>query len=188
MAQQHINRSSPNDGLGDTLYNQAGKIEDNFTELYANKVDKVGAKVLTDVNFSAADKAKLDGLTPGGQVQSDWDQGDAGEVDFIKNKPVNTSDFNNDGDGTQAFVTDNPSAAPSARINGSWVVLSDFLVPKIQFTADGVQDTFSTGVITATIKAVFWNGALLNDVDWSQTGTTFTLTFIPTAGDLIKPI
>ena len=50
-----------------------------------------------------------------------------------------------------------------------------------------MQDTFSMGV-TATIKAVFWNGALLNDVDWSQTGTTFTLTFIPTAGDLIKPI
>ena len=61
-------------------------------------------------------------------------------------------------------------------------------LPKIQFTADGVQDTFSMGVITATIKAVFWNGALLNDLDWSQTGTTFTLTFIPTAGDLIKPI
>ena len=61
------------------------------------------------------------------------------------------------------------------------------ILPKIQFTADGATATYSMGV-TAKIKAVFWNGALLNDLDWSQTGTTFTLTFIPTAGDLIKPI
>lgn len=60
-------------------------------------------------------------------------------------------------------------------------------LPKIQFTADGVQDTFNIGV-AATIKAVFWNGALLNDDDWSQSANILTLTFIPTAGDLIKPI
>lgn len=60
-------------------------------------------------------------------------------------------------------------------------------VPKIQFTADGVQDTFDIALL-ADIKAVFWNAALLNDLDWSQTGSTFTLTFIPANGDLIKPI
>ena len=60
-------------------------------------------------------------------------------------------------------------------------------VPKIQFTADGVQDTFAIG-IAAVIKAVFWNGALLNDNDWTQSGTSFTLTFTPSLGELIKPI
>ena len=60
-------------------------------------------------------------------------------------------------------------------------------VPKIQFTADGVQDTFNIGV-SANITAVFWNGALLNDNDWTQSGTNFTLTFIPSLGELIKPI
>lgn len=60
-------------------------------------------------------------------------------------------------------------------------------VPKIQFTADGIQDTFDIGIL-AEIVAVFWNGALLNDLDWSQTGTEFTLTFTPDAGALIKPI
>ena len=188
MAQQHINYSFPNDDLGDPLRQAFVKTESNFNELYANKVDKVIGKVLSDTNYTQAEKDQLAALVAaGGNVQSDWNQGDSGEVDFIKNKPVNTSDFNNDGDGVQAFVTDNPSAAPSARINGSWVVLSNFLVPKIQFTANGVQDTFSIGV-TATIKAVFWNSVLLNDADWSQTGATFTLTFTPTAGDLIKPI
>lgn len=60
-------------------------------------------------------------------------------------------------------------------------------VPKIQFTADGVQDTFDIG-IAAEIKAVGWNGVLLNDDDWLQTGTTFTLTFVPDNGHIIKPI
>ena len=60
-------------------------------------------------------------------------------------------------------------------------------VPKITFIADGVQDTFNIGVL-AIIKAVFWNGALLNDNDWTQSGTNFTLTFIPSLGELIKPI
>ena len=60
-------------------------------------------------------------------------------------------------------------------------------VPKITFTSDGVQDTFDIGVL-ANVTAIFWNGALLNDNDWSQTGTTFTLTFTPAVGEIIKPI
>ena len=60
-------------------------------------------------------------------------------------------------------------------------------VPKIQFVADGIQDTFDIGVL-AIIKAVFWNGALLDDNDWTQSGTSFTLTFTPLSGELIKPI
>ena len=60
-------------------------------------------------------------------------------------------------------------------------------VPKIQFTADGIQDAFDIGVL-ANITAVFWNGALLNDNDWTQSGTNFTLTFTPSLGELIKPI
>ena len=60
-------------------------------------------------------------------------------------------------------------------------------VPKIMFEADGTQNTFNIGVL-ANITAVFWNGALLNDNDWTQSGTTFTLTFAPALGELIKPI
>lgn len=60
-------------------------------------------------------------------------------------------------------------------------------VPKITFTADGVQDTFDIGVL-ANVTAIFWNGALLNDNDWSQSGTILTLTFTPSLGELIKPI
>lgn len=60
-------------------------------------------------------------------------------------------------------------------------------VPLVQFIADGTTNTYDIG-ISATIKAVFWNGALLNDSDWTQSANTFTLTFTPALGDLIKPI
>lgn len=60
-------------------------------------------------------------------------------------------------------------------------------VPKIQFTADGITATYNI-VVNAEITAVAWNGVILNDNDWSQTGTSFTLTFIPASGDIIKPI
>ena len=60
-------------------------------------------------------------------------------------------------------------------------------VPVTQFIASGSDDTYDTETITK-IKAVFWNGALLNDNDWTQTGTEFTLTFTPASGDIIKPI
>lgn len=43
MAQQTINiGSSPNDGTGDTIRDGGDKINDNFTELYTNKLDKAG--------------------------------------------------------------------------------------------------------------------------------------------------
>lgn len=125
MAQQHINPgSSPNDGTGDKLRVSQIKAESNFNELYTNKVDKVVGKGLSDTNFTQIEKDKLAGLAEGGQVQSDWAQGDSGEVNFIKNKPENLSDFNNDGDGLQAFVTDTDSASPKVRIAGSWTPLS----------------------------------------------------------------
>jgi len=71
-----------------------------------------------------------------------------------------------------------------------WIFLkstSNSLSEKLQFIADGVSATYNIGTL-AIIKAIFWNSALLNDSDWSQTGTTLTLTFIPSLGDLIKPI
>jgi len=96
MAQQHINYSTPNDGLGDTLRTSQVKAESNFNELYGNKVDKVTGKGLSDNNFSDIDKAKLDSLDPLAGAQSDWSQGDNLEPDYIKNKPENLSDFFND--------------------------------------------------------------------------------------------
>jgi hypothetical protein len=189
MAQQHINYgASPNDGTGDTLRVSQIKAESNFTELYANKVDKVVGKVLSDMNYTQAEKDQLAALVlAGGNVQSNFTEGNSASPAYILNKPVNTSDFNNDGDGIQAFVPDNPTAIPSARINGSWVTLSDASVPKIQFIADGIIATYDI-VVLMTIKAVFWNSVLLDDSDWSQSANILTLNFTPALNDKIKPI
>ena len=60
--------------------------------------------------------------------------------------------------------------------------------PKIQFIANGVDNTFDL-TTTAKVKAVFWNGALLDDADWSQTLNILTIvTFTPNSGEIIKPI
>jgi hypothetical protein len=60
-------------------------------------------------------------------------------------------------------------------------------LPKLQFTANGTATTFDL-VTIAKAKAVFWNGALLDDADWSQLNNLLTLTFTPANGEIIKPI
>jgi len=195
MSQIHIYPgASPNDDTGDKLRVFAIASESNFNELYANKVDKVGAKVLTDVNFSAADKAKLDGLTTGGQVQADWNQGNSGEVDYIKNKPENTSDFNNDGDGTAKYVPDAIAAGRYVREIDGWVLLNDVTTPQIFDGIIGVTIGFAVAQTvfslpsgakcidvylahTKQYKITPNNGTLLNR--WSQTGNDVTITKSP---------
>ena len=89
----------------------------------------------------------------------------------------------------ESFTTTAPSEDTVFKALALKANISDtpISVPKIQFTADGIQDAFDIGV-SANITAVFWNGALLNDNDWTQSGTNFTLTFTPSLGELIKPI
>ena len=88
MSQQIINISTPDDGLGDVLRNSFDKTNQNFTELYNGKVDKVTGKGLSENDFTDADKAKLDGIESGAQVnvQADLLQDDDLADDFVKNK------------------------------------------------------------------------------------------------------
>jgi hypothetical protein len=51
----------------------------------ANKVDKEEGKGLSEENFSAADKAKLNGLVS--NTQPDWEQTDDANPSYIRNKP-----------------------------------------------------------------------------------------------------
>ena len=59
MSQQNINISTPDDGLGDVLRNGFNKINQNFTELYNGKVDKITGKGLSKNDFTDIDKIKL---------------------------------------------------------------------------------------------------------------------------------
>lgn len=89
MPQQIIGISSPDDGLGDVLRTGFAKTNENFTELYNGKVDKVTGKGLSENDFTDADKSKLDGIEADAQVnvQADWGETDPLADSFIQNKP-----------------------------------------------------------------------------------------------------
>lgn len=89
MSQQIINISTPDDGLGDVLRNGFDKTNQNFTELYNGKVDKITGKGLSENDFTDADKSKLDGIESGAEVnvQADWGETDPLSDSFIQNKP-----------------------------------------------------------------------------------------------------
>lgn len=89
MAQQIINVSQPNDGLGDSLRQSFIETNENFSDLYANKVDKELGKGLSDNNFTDDEQVKLLNIQENAEqnVQSDWAQNDNTQDDYIKNKP-----------------------------------------------------------------------------------------------------
>jgi hypothetical protein len=100
--------------------------------------------------------------------------GDAG-IETIE--PIDLSEYS-----TKNYV-DGKDIILSQRIT----VLENSVFSKIQFTANGIDATFDL-VTIAKAKAVFWNGAILNDADWSQINNILTLTFTPANGEIIKPI
>jgi len=90
MAQENLNTSTPNDGLGDFLRSAFIKVQNMFTELYSTKVDKVVGKDLSKNDFTDVLKNKVDNVEAFAQVnvQSDFAQIDNTKKDFIKNKPT----------------------------------------------------------------------------------------------------
>lgn len=188
MSQQHINYSFPNDDLGDPLRQAFVKTEANFNELYANKVDKVIGKGLSDTNFTQIEKDKLAGLVEGGQVQSDWDEGNALSKAFILNKPVNVSEFFNDSE----YVPEVGAVGVYARSAGEWIELLEVFSIKIMDGIIGVTSGFVVGQVAFTLpvagskcidvhvndgkysKTTINNTARVNR--WSQTGDIVTIT------------
>jgi len=90
MAQENLNTSSPNDGFGDALRAAFIKVQNMFTDLYTNKVDKQLGKDLSANDFTSVLKNKLDNIASFAEVnvQADFNQADDTQDDFIKNKPV----------------------------------------------------------------------------------------------------
>jgi len=90
---------------------------------------------------------------------------------------------------TSSDNVENNSDIPGANVTEAlnYLFTNFATLPKIQITATAGQTVFPLGT-TALAKAVFWNGALLNDLDWSQTGSSITTTFGFALGDLFKPI
>ena len=75
----------------ETLFEQIKEIpiSDDIIEALNGKVDKVDGKDLSTNDYTDEDKAKLDSINPGAEVnvQADWYQEDPTKSDYIKNKP-----------------------------------------------------------------------------------------------------
>lgn len=88
MAQYIIDISNPNDGQGDPLRFAFDQVNQMFTELYTNKVDKESGKGLSSNDFTDLEQTKLAGIEDGAEVnvQSDLLQDDDTQDDYIKNR------------------------------------------------------------------------------------------------------
>lgn len=153
-----INRSTPNDGLGNTLYDQAGIINDNFAEINDKKVEKVDGWGLSENDYTDEEVEKLFGIEWGAQVnvKPNWEQNDPSEPDYILNRPTIN-------DGT-IFILDGKAGTTSGISAG--------------------QTTFTLPTSTAIAKSVhvndaFYSPTTANNTDrvnrWSQSGAVVTI-------------
>lgn len=183
MAQQNINYDPANSGLGDTLRQAFIKVQSNFTELFNNKVDKVTGWGLSQVNFSQADKDKLDEIDPDLFTQSDWDEGNSAAPSYIQNKPTDLDDFDN----AAGYIKDVEEAGNFYRTIGAWVSVSESRVPpQIEIYAGTNTFEVPTGAVVNSVLLVrtpLWEGS---GGEWSQTGTTLTITKTMNTGNRIQ--
>jgi nitrogen fixation protein len=104
-------------------------------------------------------QVNINKVTAAEQIQSDWNQTDVDELDFIKNKPTSTSDFINDGsDGVNPFITaaDIPPVTGFVPYTGATanVDLGEYELKAGQVTLD----TSPTG--TAAVATTRWNDTI----------------------------
>lgn len=173
----------------DTLKELADAIAANKTiiealhEAIGNKVDKVEGKGLSSNDYTDAEKAKLNGIQSGAEVnvQPDWNETVTTHDAYIKNKPnflvsgtqtvtsavdggVNTYTFTNSNGTTSAFNVKNGSKGSKGDPGEKGVKGDD--------GAAGVRGSYiyqGTGITgTSTVETVFSNSgitnALINDV------------------------
>jgi hypothetical protein len=114
-----------------------GKINDNFTELYDGKIDKDGAKVLSDENYTAAEKSKL------GNIENNAkDDQNASEV------PVDVTNFNNNLSASDDTVQKALETIDDLSIVESSTVTDIVTITQTAYDALGTPDPSTFYIIT----------------------------------------
>lgn len=161
--------------------------------LLNNKVDKVAGKGLSENDFTNADKAKLDGISPGAEanVQSNYTENDASSDAYIQNRPF--YDEKVVSEISQASTTTSGSTPDTGYV---WFIeqlmdysltseLSGFedgdtVYAKITYSVDGVEKS-DTGKFTLSIEndlaslvydapaGTRWAGAYISEVNAGDT-------------------
>jgi uncharacterized protein YjbJ (UPF0337 family) len=133
-----------------------------------------GSESGSDGFMSSADKAKLDGIAAGAEVnvQSDWNQTDNTADDFIKNKPTIGSGVTNlstTADGTQLKVnsdTGNDASIPAAT-QSAWGAMTDEDKTKLDGIAAGAEVN-----VQADWNATSGDAVILNKPTITGSGAT----------------
>lgn len=97
--------------------------------------------------MSAADKAKLDGLTGSEQnVQSDWNQTDTLSDDYIKNKPIFNSATNLNSSATGINVSITSDTGSDATINAVNTTLAGVMLPEDKVKLDQIESNAEANI------------------------------------------
>ena len=108
-------------------YAEGGAPEEPTPDVYEQilaeinkKVSKVEGMGLSQNSYTNEEKDKLAGVAEGAEVnvQSDWNQTDAGADDYIKNKPTKLSEFENDSGYTTSADFDSLAESVAADVKG----------------------------------------------------------------------
>ena len=151
--------------------------------------------VHTDNNFTNANKTKLNDIEAGAEVnvQSDWNQTDSTQDDYIKNKPAIPdpqiqSDWNQTNNTAKDFIKNKPTI-PASQVNSDWNASSgvaEILNKPILGTA-AAKD--STNAVTQGSTDLVESGAVWSAIDnlpepmvfKGTLGVNGTITSLPTA-------
>lgn len=105
---------------------KSDQLKEYATFVYVKSEEKVYTLVDKD-NIGNINGWSTSVVVSGTSLQSDWEQQDSQEADYIKNKPAKTSDFRNDGeDGTAPYLTATDIYRQNAILRGEYYHIEDF--------------------------------------------------------------
>lgn len=166
--------------LTDDLVSAINSLKQNFDDLSNNGVQLYtgvpNPNVTPPATYNYADfYMQIDNIDSSPVQLWQWDGYnwvESSQFEVLANK---RGSFTDDGTGQLYYNVDYINSVISTAGN----------FPKLQITATAGQTVFPLGT-TILANAVFWNGAILNGNDWSQSGSNITITFPAFLNDLFQ--
>jgi len=200
---ENINTSFPNDGLGDKFRNAFIKVNNNFTELNTNKVNKITGKGLSTEDYTTPEKTKLAGLS--NFDPTSINNAVANKVDKVTGKsllsdteitrlatlsnythPANHPPSIITQDASNRFVTDVEKTAWNAK-QGALGFTPESVVNKVTDISTGANNTTYPSSLAVKTYADNLVVGMLNDRGtWDASGNVFPTTGGSGVGGVIR--
>lgn len=138
--------------------------DDALVEALLDKVDAVSGKGLSTNDYSNEEKQKLSRLSE--QKQADWNETDSSSKAFVKNKPIDVSDFVNDA----GYVTASDNVATATKLATSRTLWGQSFdgSGNVSGRITGVPSIAANGV-TGIVKEI----RQLAGCDWKVTNSAY---------------